>query len=127
MTQRKMKLDRQDSVSIFDLLDGRSIDEVQLELAALAAKYEREILGLGYEVKFNVYHYYDEFALTIDVHRPETDEELRKREAKAKKARDAAKLKREAEKEKAREKLYRQEADERAEYLRLKEKFGDTL
>lgn len=124
-TQRKMKLDRQDWVDLYDLLDNLSIDEVQFKLSALAAKYAPEVLGKGYEVKFNVRQYYDELTITLDVYRPETDAEVAKREAKAKKARDTARQRREAEKEKARAKLYKKEADERAEYERLREKFGD--
>ena len=123
-TERKMKLDRQDWVDIYDLLDGNSIEETSLKLSALADKYAPEVMGKGYTVEFNINHYYDDFSVTLDVYRPETDDEVAKREAKAKRARETAKKKREAEKEKAREKLYKQEADERAEYERLREKYG---
>lgn len=115
MSKEKLRVfDYRDEISIDELFDGRTFDEVQLRLRELAAQYEERILSEDCEVKFDVSHYgYDGGKdLYVDVYRWETDKEYKARM-------DADKKKR----QKRVDAKAAKEAIERATYERLKKKF----
>lgn len=115
MSKEKLRVfDYRDEISIDELFDGRTFDEVQLRLRELAAQYEERILSEDCEAKFDVSHYgYDGgLELYVDVYRWETNEEHQARldaDKKQRKQRADAKA--------------AKEAIERATYERLKKKF----
>lgn len=118
--ERKRVLDRSFDVSLYDIFDGRQIDEVFAELHALDSKVD---YGRGYTAKFRVESGYEYTDVYMDVYRDETDKEYDARMLREAKAKEKAQKARETKKEKARQELYRKEADERAEYERLRAKF----
>lgn len=122
MTKRLDVITRSEYASIHDLFEGNSIDYVKMLLGLM-----KENIKTGETAKFRIDHYgYDGgIELYLDFYRPETDAEYEARVEKLEKAAEKARLKREDNKEKARKALMKNEADERAEYERLKEKFGD--
>lgn len=124
--QRKRVLDRTVTIDCADLFDGKTLDEVRLELTAMADKYEREFITLGHDAKFSVDYYgYDGgFDLELQVWRDENDKEYNARLERERQASEKKKLAKERQKEKARKQLMESEAAERAEYERLKAKFG---
>lgn len=118
--ERKRVLDRSFDVSLYDIFDGRQIDEVLAELHALDSKVD---YGRGYTAKFRVETGYEYTDVYMDVYRDETNKEYDARMLREAKAKEKAQKARETKKEKARQELYRKEADERAEYERLRAKF----
>ena len=109
-------------IIIDDLFDGKSFDEIRVALDRL----ENDMVdhSKDYDYRFEVHHYYGDFSLNLSVYRDESDAEYKARMAKNKLARERAKLAREKRKEKLRKELMAKESDERAEYERLKIKFG---
>ena len=110
-------------INISDLFDGKSFDEVRVALDRL----EKDMVdhSKDYDSRFEVDQSYDDdFSLNLSVYRDESDAEYKARMAKNKLARERAKLAREKRKEKLRKELMAKESDERAEYERLKIKFG---
>ena len=124
---KKRVLDRRDHVDIFDLFGERSLDDVIIDLQSMLHRYEEEIFTHDKEMKFEIEHYgYDGgLEVYVRVMRWETDKEYDKRVAKEWAAKEKARKARETKKARARELLYKKEADERAEYERLRAKFGD--
>ena len=112
-------------IIIDDLFDGKSFDEIRVTLDRL----ENDMIdhSKDYDYRFEVHHYYGDFSLNLSVYRDESDAEYKARMAERAKnmlAREKAKLAREKRKEKLRKELMAKESDERAEYERLKIKFG---
>lgn len=120
--KRNKVLVAEHEISISDLFDGKSFDEVHLALDRLEA--DTVDPSKDYECRFSVYHHYDDFSVNLEVYRDESDAEYKARMAKNKLAREKAKLAQEKRKEKLRKELMAKESDERAEYERLKAKFG---
>ena len=122
---KKRVLDRRDQIDIVDLFDGRSLDDVILDLQSRLHAYEEEIFTHDKEMKFEVEHYgYDGgMELYVRVQRWETDKEYDRRVAKEWAAKEKARKARETKKQRARQELFAKEADERAEYERLRAKF----
>ena len=118
--ERKRVLDRSFEVSLYDVFDGSQIDQVIAELRALDSRVD---YGRGYDAKFRVEVGYEYTEVYMDVYRDETDKEYEARMLREEKAREKARKAREAKQEKARKELYQKEADERAEYERLRTKF----
>ena len=124
MTKKRV-LDRRDHVDIVDLFDQRSLDDVILDLQSMLHDYEEEIFTHDKEMKFEVEHYgYDGGQeLYVRVQRWETDKEYAKRQGQEAAAKEKARKARETKKARARQELFAKEADERAEYERLRAKF----
>ena len=118
--ERKRVLDRSFEVRLYDVFDGTQIDQVIAELRALDSKVD---YGRGYDAKFRVEAGYEYTDVYMDVFRDETDKEYEARMLREEKAREKARKAREAKQERARKELYQKEADERAEYERLRAKF----
>lgn len=118
---RKRVLDRSFDLDLNDIFDGRQIDDVIAELQALDSKVD---YGRGNDAKFRVEYGYESTSVYMDVYRDETQKEFDARMLREERAKEKARKARETKLEKARQQLYQKEADERAEYERLKEKFG---
>ena len=123
---KKRVLDRRDEVYINDLFDGRSFDDVILELQSMLHRYEEEIFTRDKEVKFETEHYgYDGgMNLYVRVQRWETDKEYDKRQAREQAAKDKAAKARATKKAKALAQALTTEQEERALFEKLKKKFG---
>lgn len=123
---KKRVLDRRDEVYINDLFDGRSFDDVILELQSMLHRYEEEIFTRDKEVKFETEHYgYDGgMNLYVRVQRWETDKEYGKRQAREQAAKDKAAKARATKKAKALAQALTTEQEERALFEKLKKKFG---
>lgn len=121
---KKRVLDRRDHVDIDDLFGGRSLDDVIIELQIMLHRYEEEIFTHDKEVKFETEYYGSGSSeVYVRVDRWETDTEYHRRLAKETAAKEKARKAKETKKARAREVLYKKEADERAEYERLRAKF----
>ena len=122
---KKRVLDRRDHVDIVDLFDRRSLDDVIIDLQSMLHRYEEEIFTHDKEVKCETEYYgYDGgLEVYVRVDRWETDTEYHRRLAKETAAKEKARKAKETKKARAREVLYKKEADERAEYERLRAKF----
>ena len=127
MTKKRV-LDRRDPIEISDLFDGRSLDDVVLELHSLAQRYEPEILGQDKEVKFETEYYgYDGgLTLCIRVMRWETDREYNKRLDREAATKERARKARETKKAKALATALSTEQEERALFEKLRKKFETT-
>lgn len=114
MSKKKRVLDRRDQVFITELFDGRSIDDVIIELQSMLHRYEEEIFTHDKEVRFvtDYYGYDGGIELYVRVMRWETDKEYEARMAKEQKERAKKRAATKAKKDK-----------EYAEYERLKKKF----
>lgn len=113
MTKKILKLDREVSLSVYDL-EGNIEDAIK-HLSSFRAA---EGLASDLEAKIVIIDGYDgAVELSVCYYRLETDEELAKRKA----AEATAKAKAKAE---ANAIKLKKEEKERAEYLRLKAKFG---
>ena len=125
MTKKRV-LDRRDEVYINDLFDGRSIDDVVLDLHSLAQRYAPEILGQDKEVRFETEYYgYDGgMNLYVRVMRWETDKEYAKRSEREAAAREKARKVRETKKARALAQALTTEAEERALLAQLQKKYG---
>ena len=121
--ERLRVVDRKEYVSLFDFLDGKEFFDVKEELDRLEQQVN---YGLGEAAKFKVepYGYDGGVELYLEVYRDETDAEYNKRQDKEAKAKEKARKARETKKERARQVLMESEAAERAEYERLRAKFG---
>ena len=117
-------IDRSECVSLWELFDDRDFTDVKAELDKLESKVQ---YGQGETVNFRIepYGYDGGVELYFDVYRDETDAEYNKRVAKEEAAKEKSRLARERKKEKARQVLMESEAAERAEYERLRAKFGE--
>ena len=115
MTKKRV-LDRRDPVYISDLFDGRSLDDVVLELHSLAQRYESEILVQDKEVRFETQYYgYDGgLELYVRVMRWETDKEHTKRLDREAVAKERARKARETKKAKALAQALTTDQEERA-------------
>lgn len=125
MSKERLRVtDRSEYVDLHDLLDGNDFADVKAELDILEAKVD---YSRGQTAKFRteLYGYDGGVELYFDVFRDETDAEYNKRQAKEAAAKEKSRLARERKKAKAREVLMATEAQERAEYERLREKFGE--
>jgi len=113
-------LDRSVSVDLYDLFNALDVQQVKEKIDA----YESQVnYGQGEVVNFRVEYGYEYTDVYMDVFRVETDTEYNKRMAKNAKAKEKARIAREKKKEKARQVLMATEAQERAEYERLRAKF----
>ena len=123
---KKRVLDRRDQIDIFDLFDGRSIDDVIIDLQNRLHDYEEEIFTHDKEVKFDVDHYgYDGgLELYVQVMRWETEKEYAKRTDKEKAAKEKARKARETKKARALAKALTTEAEERELLAKLQAKYG---
>ena len=127
MSKKRLRvLDRKDSFSIYDM-DGKSPEELAMLFSSISQSYEPEILSHGREVKFDVesYGYDGAVECSFAVFRDENDKEYTARIEKERKAKEKSAAIKTAKKEAARKELFKTEAAERAEYERLKEKFGE--
>ena len=118
--ERQTVLDRSFEVSLFGIFEDHQIEQVIAELQALDSKVD---YSRGQYAKFRVEVGYEYTEVYMDVYREETDAEYKARMLREEKAREKSRLARERKKEKARQELYQKEADERAEYERLRAKF----
>lgn len=120
---RLLVVDRSSYVSLYDLLDNLDFDDVIAELTKLKSTIN---YGSGENAKFKIepYGYDGGVDCVLVVHRLETDKEYDARQLKEEKAKEKARLAREKKKETARKVLAETEESERAEYERLKVKFG---
>ena len=125
MTKKRV-LDRREEVYINDLFDGRSIDDVILDLQSMLHRYEEEIFTHDKEVKFETEYYgYDGgMNLYVRVMRWETDREYAKRSEREAAAREKARLARETKKARALKQALATEEEERALLAKLQEKYG---
>ena len=123
---KKRVLDRREEVYINDLFDGRSIDDVILDLQSMLHRYEEEIFTHDKEVRFETEYYgYDGgINLYVRVERWETDREYEKRQAREQAAKDRAKKTRATKKARALAVAVDSEEEERALFEKLKAKFG---
>lgn len=127
-TERIRVLDRKVEIDLYDFFENKTIDELQHAISALATAYERDILLYDKYVNFSIerYGYDGGMDLYLKVWRLENDQEYAKRMEKLEKSAERSRKAKEAKKEAARKALFQKEADERAEYERLRAKFGDT-
>ena len=123
---KKRVLDRRDEVYINDLFDGRSIDDVILDLQSMLHRYEEEIFTRDKEVRFETEYYgYDGgISLYVRVLRWETDKEYERRIEMEQVLKERAAKAKETRKARALAQALEAEADERALYEELKKKFG---
>lgn len=123
---KKRVLDRRDEVYINDLFDGRSIDDVILDLQNMLHRYEEEIFTRDKEVRFETEYYgYDGgMNLYVRVMRWETDKEYERRIEMEQVLKERAAKAKETRKARALAQALEAEADERALYEQLKKKFG---
>lgn len=123
---KKRVLDRRDQVFIDDLFDGRSIDDVILDLQSMLHKYEEEIFTHDKEVRFETEYYgYDGgMELYVRVQRWETDREYNKRQEQEQAAKDKAAKAQATKKAKALAQALTTEQEERALFEKLKKKFA---
>lgn len=123
---KKRVFDRREQVRIDDLFDGRTIDEVILDLRNMLHNYEQEIFIYDKDMRFEIEYDYDGGThLYVRVDRWETDQEYKKRLAREQVAKDKAKRAREAKKAKALAMAVSSEEEERALFEKLKAKFGE--
>ena len=118
---RQRVLDRSEQISLADLFDEMDFQQVHSGLNVLETQVD---YGRGEDVKFRVEYGYEYTDVYMDVFRDETDAEYNKRIAKEEAKKEKARLARERQKEKARQVLMESEEAERAEYERLRAKFG---
>lgn len=124
MTKKRV-LDRRDPVDISDLFDGRSLDDVILDLQSMLHRYEEEIFTHDKEVKFETEYYGYDGGITLcaRVMRWETDKEYNKRREREQAAKDKAAKARATKKAKALAQALTTEQEERALFEKLKKKF----
>lgn len=122
---KKRVLDRNDHVDIVDLFDGRSLDDVIIDLQSMLHRYEEEIFTHDKQVKFETEHYgYDGgLELYVRVERWETDKEYAKRRDQEAAAKEKARKARETKKSRALAQALTSEAEERALLEKLKQKY----
>lgn len=117
-------LDRRECISIFEMFEGEDFNGVKfnLDMIEKLVNYNK-----GETANFVVepYGYDGEIELYLNIFRDETDAELAKRIAAIEKEKEKARLKRQKKEEAARKVLMSTEEKERAEYERLREKFGE--
>lgn len=118
---RMRVLDRSINLDLCELFDAQNFEQVKSNLDGLEARIN---YGVGEDVKFRVSYSYDYTDIYLDVYRDETPTEYSHRLNKEEKAKEKARLAREKRKEAARKLLMESEAAERAEYERLRAKFG---
>ena len=124
---KKHVLDSWSAVSIDSLFDGRTFDEVILDLQTMLRRYDEEIYVYDKKVWFEtVYNGYDGgVELYVRVDRLETDNEYEQRQTREQAKKDKAKRARETKKAKALAVAVASEEDERALFEKLKAKFGE--
>ncbi len=122
---KKRVFDRNDHVDIVDLFDGRSLDDVILDLQSMLHRYEEEIFTHDKEVKFETEYYGHDGGIEVYVRvdRWETDTEYHRRLAKETAAKEKARQARETKKAKALATALATEAEERELFEKLKKKF----
>lgn len=123
--ERERVLSHKVGVSIQELFDGKDFHQVRASLQTLAEEHEKRIIDEDLRVVFEVeyFGYEGDMVLNVCFYRWETDKELEKRKANLEARKERSRLAKERAKESARKKLYKKEADERAEFERLKAKF----
>lgn len=126
MSKKKRVLDRREQVYITDLFDGRSIDDVIIDLQSMLRRYEEEIFTHDKEVRFETepYGYEGGVELYVRVERWETDREYEKRQAREDAAKEKARKARETKKARALATALSTEAEERELLARLQKKYG---
>lgn len=109
------------SLDLFDLLDGKTLEEAKEAIANSVTK-----LANGEYVKLRIeYSGYDGgVSLMADTYRKENDKEFRARLEKEEKKKEKARLLKEKKEAAARKVLLNSVEKEKAEYERLKAKFG---
>ena len=120
--ERLRVVDRELEVSLCDVFDGRSVDDAILELQALKSKVDE---SRGYDAKFKVEYSYDYTNLDLVIYRDETDAEYAARQVREERAREKARKARETKRAKALAQALQTEAEERALYEQLREKFAE--
>ena len=125
MTKKRV-LDRRDRVDISDLFDGRTFDDVILDLQSMLHDYEEEIFTRDKEVKFETEYYgYDGgMELYVRVMRWENDKEYAKRLDREAAAKEKARKAKETKKAKALAQALTTEQEERELLAKLQEKYG---
>ena len=118
--EKQIVLDRSEYVSLDSMFDQCDFDEVRAYLDAL-----ERILKAGETGRFRVEWSYESTDVYLDVYREETDKEFALRLLQEEKAREKKRLAKEKKLERARAALAESEELERAEYERLRAKFGD--
>ena len=117
--EKQIVLDRSEYVSLDSMFDQCDFDEVRAYLDAL-----ERILKAGETGRFRVEWSYESTDVYLDVYREETDKEFALRLLQEEKAREKKRLAKEKKLERARAALAESEEQERAEYERLRAKFG---
>ena len=120
--EKQIVLDRSEYVSLDSMFDQCDFDEVRAYLDAL-----ERILKAGETGRFRVEWSYESTDVYLDVYREETDKEFALRLLQEEKTREKKRLAKEKKLERARAALAESEEQERAEYERLRAKFGDLL
>ena len=125
MTKKRV-LDRRDRVDISDLFDGRTFDDVILDLQSMLHDYEEEIFTHDKEVRFETEYYgYDGgMELYVRVMRWENDKEYAKRLDREAAAKEKARKAKETKKAKALAQALTTEQEERELLAKLQEKYG---
>lgn len=118
---RKIIRDRSEQICLSDLFDGCNFEQVKERLDEIenSVDYKK-----GHNAQFRVEWGYETTDVYLDVWRDENDKEYKERLAYEEKLREKARLAREKKKERARKVLADTEEAERAEFERLKAKFG---
>lgn len=118
---RKTIRDRSEQIYLSDLFDGCNFEQVKAGLDEIenSVAYKK-----GHTAQFRVEWGYETTDVYLDVYREENDKEYKERLTYEEKLREKARLAREKKKERARKVLADTEEAERAEFERLKAKFG---
>jgi transcription elongation factor Elf1 len=119
--ERQRVVDRTINVDLDTIFDRCGIADVVESILAMRPQIQ---YGAGEIEKFRVDADYDSFSVYMDVYRDETDAEMDKRIAKEEQFLQRQAAARERQREAARKKQMKTEDDERAEYERLRAKFG---
>jgi hypothetical protein len=125
MTKERLRVvDRREDVGLWGLFDDNDFTAVKTELDKLESTVQ---YGQGEVARFCIepYGYDGGVELHLYIYRDETDAEYEARLAKEEAKKEKARLASERKKDKARQVLMESEAAERAEYERLRAKFGE--
>lgn len=122
MNDKLRVLDRWSIVDLEDLFHGNSVEQVSAKLWALESTID---YGKGEDAEFEV-DSYDPIEVFLYVFRDETDAEYQERKMREEKAQEKARKSRETKAAKARAILMAAEEQERADFERLKAKYGES-
>lgn len=126
MSPRNRVLVKSVSLDIYEIFERKTIEEIQQYTSSLKLEYENDIQQKDLYVNFSVNFcgYDGGYELNLNVYRWENDTEYESRiaaEEKSRKAKEARKLKA------SQSKKSKSDDDERKEYLRLKEKYENSV